>query len=263
MERLPDLLKRLRWKNILVTFLGMVILVGIGAGVVAATRKHTTQSSPTVSKQTNVGQANNRQWEKKDPTEKGIDQTPKQTAIDSNGNVLDHSKGYMTTYTNSPEGIAVASSFDILTTAGHTVLNSPVKSGIDISASTDVQSHWVGGGAYTNLGGINASMLNVIKELDSISVKVERIGLLWPNYISQRTTPKGSLYTLNVTSALFKVTEKDGTIHYFVVKLQNEVDPPQNSTTKIHPVAMQAAQLSEVEAQSVDTALKVYFVQPN
>ena len=99
-------------------------------------------------------------------------------SVDPNGNVIDHSKEFMTYYTNSPEGVAVASAFDLLTSTNHKELDLPIQSGDDIAASKQIQNHWVESEYYSTLGGIDPSLTNCIKEMDFIGSSISRVGLL-------------------------------------------------------------------------------------
>ena len=266
-----NIIKRLRWKNIMVSLLGVIILVGIGSAVVLLTGKNKSELPPetspsqTVSEENQAGTAETleAEWVDVAPTVANIDHTPKEIAIDPSGKVLDHSREFMTYYTNSPEGVAVASSLDLITSAGHTVLNNPIRSGVDLSANNEVQSNWVGGGNYTNLGGLHQSIVNIIRELDSFS-KIERIGLLWPTTTRSETSKTGTPYTLTVTSALFKTTSKEGSVSYFVISIQNSVNKSTGLPTfKIHPVSIQALRLFKVEDRSTQAALNDFFAQEN
>lgn len=264
---LLDIFKRLRWENIIVSLLGVLIMIGFGGAVVAYMGKHnakspvaTTQTAVTPAPGTKVDESLG--WSKVPVKTKNIDQTPKPTAIDPDGNVLDHSKDFMTYYTNSPEGVAVASAFNLLTSTNHKELHTPIQSGDDIAASKQVQDHWVESEYYSTLGGINPSLINCIKELDFLGSSISRVGLLSPISTKPAVDQKGIKYTLTVTSALFKIIEKDGLEHFYVVTLQNQVSKSDsNSNYKLYPTDIQAQEVSRIDSPYNETIQKDYFVE--
>ena len=238
----------MRWKKPLIIILVLVAAIGC----VVVIRQHNLKSKPSNSKvsesiKTNVGLTK---------------QTYSLKSVDHNVNVTDHSKQFMTEYTDSPEGAAVASSFDLLTTANHAGLHSPVKTGYDLAPSDKVQACWVGNENYSSLGGIDPSVVDTINQLDALGTSVTRVGLLNAITSKKEVDPKGIPYTLTVTSALFKVIGNDGLDSYYVVAMQNQVSESSNGMIcNLYPTAMQVLKAVKIDRKYNETIRKNYFAE--